>query len=246
MKLNPAMSMLSNMDKNDVINLLKENTNERGLVHWKKIKNNGGLKSFGIGLTQLRKLAKKIGRNRELALELWKSDIYDAKTISLLIDDPKQITKEQVEKQVEELDIGLLTHVFSSCDATLAKSPLAFDLANEWIATDHDIRRRSGYGLLYELSKNKRNKALTDEFFLNCIDDINDKIFNKKESPTMRCAMGGALMGIGKRNKILNKRAIEVATKVGPIDFNEDGGKCEPFNILKHLKSDYLRKKFGK
>ena len=170
------------------------------------MKNTAGLKSFGIGLTQLRKLAMQVG----------------------------------------ELDVGLLTHVFSSCDATLSKSPIAFDLANEWLTTDHDLRRRSGYGLLYELSKNKRNKALTDKYFMACIEAINDKIFNMKETPTMRCAMGGALMGIGKGNKVLNKRAIEVAKAVGPIDFNEEGGKCDPFDVLKHLTSDYLKKKFAK
>ena len=91
--------------------------------------------------------------------------------------------------------------------------------------------------------KNKRNKALTDEYFLQCIEDINDKIFKLEETPTMRLAMGSALMGIGKRNKVLNKRAIEVAEAVGPIDFNEDGGKCDPFDVLKHLTNESLQKK---
>jgi len=233
------------MNKSEVIELLEQNQNERGLEHWAKLKNTDGLTSFGIGLTQLRKLAKQIGRSHELALELWETNIYDAKTVALLIDEPKKITKEQAERQLEGLGVGLLTHVFSSCDATLAKSPIAFELANEWLSTNHDLKRRCGYGLLYELSKNKRNKALTDEYFLNCLNNINDKIFDMKETPTIRCAMGGALMGIGKRNKVLNKRAIEVAKAVGPIDFNEEGEKCEPFNVLKHLTSDYIKKKFA-
>jgi len=233
------------MNKSHVIELLEENQNPRGMENWSKVKNTAGLKSYGIGLTQLRKLAKTIGRNRELSLELWESDIYDAKIIALLIDDPKQITKEQAEKQVDELTSGFLAHVFSSCDATLAKSPIAFDLANEWLATDNELRRQSGYGLLYELSKNKRNKSLTDDYFMGCIESINEKIFNLKESSSMRCAMGCALMGIGKRNKPLNQRAVEVAQAVGPIDFNEDGGKCDPFDVLKHLTNDSLKKKLG-
>ncbi|MCW8878589.1 MAG: DNA alkylation repair protein [Kangiellaceae bacterium] len=233
------------MTKNEVIKLLKENQNQRGIDNWNKMKNTAGLKSYGIGLTQLRKLAKKVGRSHELSLELWETDIYDAKTIALLIDEPKKITKEQAESQVEGVGAGLFAHVFSSCDATLAKSPIAFDLANEWLATGHELRRRCGYGLLYELSKNKRNKSLTDEYFLQCIEDINGKVFNVEETPTMRCAMGGALMGIGKRNKVLNKRAIEVAKAVGPIDFNEDGGKCEPLDVLKHLTNESLQKKLA-
>ena len=104
------------MEVSDVLLLLEENKNERGIENWKKLR--GGkntLKSFGIGLTILRKLAKQIGRNRDLALELWESDYYDAKIISLLIDDPKLITVEQAESQVEQLQEGHLAHVFSSC-----------------------------------------------------------------------------------------------------------------------------------
>jgi len=234
------------MTKTEVLKLLEDSKNQRGIDNWNKMENTGGLKSFGIGLTQLRKISKKIGRNRNLAKTLWKSDIYDAKTIALLIDEPKEITKEQVENQVDELNAGVLVHVFSSCDAILAKSPIAFELANEWLETNHDIRRRCGYGLLYELSKNKRNKSLTNEYFMSCLEDINSKIFDSSESKRMKLAMSGALMGIGKRNQKLNKRAIEIAKKLGPVDFNEDGGKCDPFDVLKHLTSDYLKEKFAK
>ena len=45
-----------------------------------------------------------MGRSHVLSKELWTSDYYDAKVISLLIDEPKKITIEQAEKQVEELE----------------------------------------------------------------------------------------------------------------------------------------------
>ncbi len=50
-------------------------------------------------------------------------------------------------------------------------------------------------------------------------------------------------MGIGKRNVKLNTAAIKLATKIGPIHFGD--GHCEPFNVLKHLQSDYLKTKFN-
>ncbi len=58
--------------KTQVLALLKENRNERGVANWKKPPRT--LKSFGIGLTQLRKLAKQLGRDHKLAQQLWKSD----------------------------------------------------------------------------------------------------------------------------------------------------------------------------
>jgi hypothetical protein len=231
------------MNTSQVFELLKENQNDRGIDNWHKLNNNAGLESFGIGLTLLRKLAKKVGRNHELAQALWQSNCYDAKVIGLLIDEPKKITREQAEAQVEGVGMGMLVHVFSSCNATLPKTPFAVDLAKEWINSDDHVRRRCAYGLSYELSKNQRNKALDDDFFLSFLHRISRDF--DKVSPTERGAMGGAMLGIGKRNKALNQATVEIATAIGPIDFNEEGSKCDPMDVLKHLKSDYITEKLG-
>lgn len=67
------------MNVADVYTLLEQNKNLRGITNWEQLENNGGLQSFGIGLTVLRKLAKKIGRDHHLAQQLWSSHCYDAK-----------------------------------------------------------------------------------------------------------------------------------------------------------------------
>jgi 3-methyladenine DNA glycosylase AlkD len=231
------------MTTTDVLALVEQHKNERGIANWLAMEKTAGLKSLGVGLTQLRKLAKIIGRNHELALECWQSDYYDVRVIALLIDEPKKITREQAESQVEKLEVGMLTHVFSTCDATLAKSPIAFDVAVAWRDSEHEPRLKSAYGLFYELSKNKRDKRLTDAFFLEQVEHIDQHIDN--QSKNVRLAMGSALMGIGKRNLLLNKAAIVVASRVGPIDFNEGAAKCDPFNVLKHLDNEPLRKKLN-
>jgi len=92
------------MTKSDVFDLLDANRNDRGVKNWEKLgSETKGLKSYGIGLTQLRKLAKKIGRDHALALQLWESDNYDAKILGLLIDEPKELTREQAESQVGDV-----------------------------------------------------------------------------------------------------------------------------------------------
>ncbi|MBL4710046.1 MAG: DNA alkylation repair protein [Flavobacteriales bacterium] len=130
------------MNPGEVINLLEANKNERGIQNLEKLSSNTvGLKSFGIGLTLLRKLSKKIGRDHSLAQQLWKSDIYDAKIIALLIDDPKQITRDQAELQVDNIYQGYFAHVFSSCDAPLAKTPFVVELLTDWINSNDTMRR---------------------------------------------------------------------------------------------------------
>ena len=230
------------MTKTQVLALLKENQNARGIEHWnKRGVNQSKLKSYGIGLTQLRKMAKQIGRDHKLALQLWKSDYYDAKVLGLLIDEPKQVTRKQAEEQVEELNAGMLSHVFASCDATLAKAPFAFDLAKEWMSSKDPMRRRCGYGLLYELSK-KNVKGMDDDYLLERIQTIRDHIHG--EEMWVKEAMNAALMGVGKRNKVLNKAAIAAAKAIGPVDVDYgDDNSCEPLDVLKHLTSPYMKEK---
>lgn len=191
----------------------------------------------------MRKLAKKIGRDHELALQLWESDLYDAKIIALLIDDPKIITREQAEMQVDHLYQGHLAHVFSSCDAALAKTDFAVDLAVDWVKSESVIRRSCGYGLIYELSKSRKKSMPDDNFFIQLIEHI--RLNFHDEHIAVQGSMGGALIGIGKRSALLNEVSLKLARELGPIHFESKGSKCEPLNVVKHLSSDYIRNKLG-
>jgi len=232
------------MNKTEVMALLKANQNADGIRRWEaKGSKPAKLKSFGIGLTVQRNLAKQIGRDHVLALKLWESEVYDAKIISLLIDDPRQITRDQAEAQVENVDQGYLQHVFAFCGAALAKTPFVVELAGDWIKSKDPRRRSCGYGLLYELSKSKKKSAPDEAFFLGHIEHILNSY--DRETLEVQGSMGGALLGIGKRTANLNGAALKVARHIGPIEFETESGNCEPFDVVKHLTSDYIRKKLG-
>ena len=113
----------------------------------------------------------------------------------------------------------MLSHVLSWCDADPSQVPIAFAIAKGWIASKDSMRRSCGYGLVYELAKDKKDKRLTDEFFLGCVEKIGNTI--AKEENWVRVGMGGALLGIGKRNRKLNAAAIKVAKAIGPIHFSD-------------------------
>ena len=78
------------MTKSDILTYLKDNQDARGIAHWKKREEKlSGLKSYGIGLTKLRKFAKQIGRDAKLARQLWNSKVHELRILALLIDDPE-------------------------------------------------------------------------------------------------------------------------------------------------------------
>lgn len=227
----------------EVVNLLDTNQNPRGIANWEKMFGQSGLKSFGIGLTQLRKLATQVGKDPALAKTLWESDIYDARVIGLLIDDPKKMTRAQVEKQVDGAMFGMMVHVFCSCDAPLAKTSFVRDMAAEWAKMEQPLRRRGGYLLMGELSKDKKDKLLTDDYFLPYIDVV-EKTIHQEENQVKE-AMLAFLLYVGQRNLALNIRGIAAAKKIGRVDIDYGDTSCEPVDVLKHLTKEHVQKKVG-
>jgi len=225
-----------------VIALLEPEGDERGVANWNKRFPESELRCLGVGLSKLRKLAKKIGRDAPLAATLWKSQVYEARVMALLIDDPKTLTLEQAERQVEQLGEGQLAHVFASCDATLAKSPLAEELAGRWCGSEQAIRRACGHTLVYELSKSKKKSAPSEEWFAARIAHI-DATW-RDEGTDARMAMATALMGMGKRSAALWPDALRVAHDMGPIDFDPTGS-CDPMDVTKHIDHPRVREKLG-
>ena len=85
----------------------------------------------------------------------------------------------------------------------------------------------------------KRKTAPNEDHFLAHVERV-DRHYAKQSIPVLM-SMATALMGIGKRTKKLNKAALKVAKTIGPIDF--DPGRCDPYDVAKHLTSPYAKQK---
>jgi hypothetical protein len=86
---------------------------------------------------------------------------------------------------------------------------------------------------------------MDDAYFMDRITQIRDTIHDQEM--WVKEAMNGALLGIGKRNKKLNKAAIAAVKSIGPVDIDYGpDNSCEPVDVMKHLTSDYLKQKFAR
>jgi len=51
--------------------------------------------SFGVSVPKLRTLAREVGRDHPLALQLWETGLHDARLLATMIDDPEEVTIDQ-------------------------------------------------------------------------------------------------------------------------------------------------------
>lgn len=226
------------MNKKEILNYLNENKEERGIIIWERagVK---GVRSVGIGVTKLKTLAKKVGKNHKLALELWNEPIFETKVLSTLIDEPKLLSREQINMQVKELDFWMLAG--SYCNYLLPKFPGINELAEEWIKSKNNIERRCGFHLLYQIAKN--NKKLPDDYFIPIVKRIEKEL--QQEENFVKDAMNNTLWTIGMRSKNLNTLCIAVAKTIGVVEVDYGENSCEAINVVKHLTTDRLQKKLN-
>ena len=61
----------------------------------KNMKNYGitYVKSYGLRLPQIRKIAKSSGKNHELALKLWDYGYHETYLLATLVEEPEKVTK---------------------------------------------------------------------------------------------------------------------------------------------------------
>ena len=164
--------------------------------------------ALGISMTKLRAIAKEIGRDHELALELWTSGIHEARLLATIIDDPSLVTKQQMQTWVEDFDSWDLCD--QACMNLFWRTEDGVELTFEWAERDEEFVKRASFALMARFAT-KRAKASDEllESFLPVIEKASDDDRN-----FVRKAVNWALRQIGKKNARLNRVAIECAERI--------------------------------
>ncbi len=185
--------------------------------------------AYGIRTPDLKKIAKKHKPDHKLAIELWQTNIHEAKLLSLFLDDPKQVDDIRIESIITSSYSWDL--VDQACINIFCKLPNAFALAEEWVTREPEFERRAGFSQMAALAIHAK-KAPDDAFhpFFTLIQTyaFDDRNFVKK-------AVNWALRGIGKRSLKLNKLAIQCALEIQ--NQNHSSSKWIASDALRELQS---------
>lgn len=192
-------------------------------------------RNLGVSVTTIRKIAKEIGTNHELAKRLWQTGIRDARLLAACIDDPERVTEAQMERWVREFNSwDICDHC---CGHLFDKTKFAYKKAMEWSAREEEFVKRAGFALMAWLAlHDKKNEDIVFYPFLPLI---------KRESTDSRRyvkkAVNWALRTIGKRSLNLNNKAIEIAKKIKEI--NSKAAKWIATDALRELTSDAIQQR---
>src|SRR5438093_17647 len=89
---------------------------------------------FGVGVTQLRKLAREVGRSHELALALWDTGRHEPRIRATIVDEPARVTRAQARRWARDLKSWDVTDALAM--NLLDKTRFAWDLVPELAARE--------------------------------------------------------------------------------------------------------------
>lgn len=199
-------------------------------------------KAFGVKHPQLKAIAGRHRRDHALALELWDSGYHEARLLATIIDDPKQVTEAQAEAWVKDLNSWDICDGFTG--SLIDRTPFAYKKAQTWARRKDEFVRRAGFALM--AWRVVHDKQATDDKF----DPFFPLIFkySTDERNFVKKAVNWALREVGKRNRALNRKAIQTARQIAKIDSRSASWIAK--DALKELQSDAvqarLRKKAAK
>lgn len=175
--------------------------------------------AFGVSIYELRKVAKRLGTDHELALALWETGNHEARLLACFVDDPAAVTEEQMEAWAADFDSWDVCDQATTSLFDLTKH--AWAKATEWAKREEEWVKRGGFALMAGLAVH--DKAATDRAFMKLLPLIergalDDRNFVKK-------AVNWALRNIGKRNLPLNAAALACAEKIRDTANRKAGGE---------------------
>lgn len=165
-------------------------------------------KVFGVSKPRLDQLAKKIGKNHKLGMELWKTRIHDARILGVLISEAEKVNANQMERWVRNFDN------WDVCDGTCCHlfvfAAPAWKKAFAWTRRKKEFEKRAGFALAAFLAVHDKRAA--DEIYIKFLKAIERQAWDGRNF--VRKAVNWALRNIGKRNLLLNRAAIASAARI--------------------------------
>ncbi|MGD8538248.1 MAG: DNA alkylation repair protein [Candidatus Aminicenantes bacterium] len=190
---------------------------------------------LGVKVPDLREIAKEVGKDHALALELWKTGIPDAQIVAALVGEPEKLTEAQMEDWVKDFNSWDVCD--QVCMNLFDKSPLAIKKIHDWSKRKEEFVKRAAFALVACLAWH--NKGAGDETFIQLFPVIKQGATDERNF--VRKSVNWALRHIGKRNINLNKTAIKVAEEIKEMD--SKAARWIASDALRELNSENVQRR---
>jgi 3-methyladenine DNA glycosylase AlkD len=199
-----------------------------GSDSYKKVMSNHGVKEpfFGVKISDLQKIQKRIKKDYQLALDLYDTGNYDAMYLAGLIADDARMTKKDLQRWLANAIHEPLAS--STVPWVAAGSPHGWGLALEWIDSKKALVAEAGWATLRSIVSVKEDSKLDLAELERLLERVRKNIHQAPND--VRSSMNSFVIAVGSYVKPLTETSIQTAAKIGPVSIDMGNTSCQvPF-----------------
>jgi 3-methyladenine DNA glycosylase AlkD len=186
-------------------------------------------RAFGVSVGDLRGLAKRLGRDHDLALALWDTGWYEARMLSAFVDEPARVTPAQMDRWCRDFDNWAICDTL--CFHLFDKTPHAWRKVAAWSRRREEFVKRAAFALLASFALH--DKKAPDEPFARCLPLIERAAGDNRNF--VKKGVSWALRGVGRRSSDLHTAAVALARRLAAS--SEPAARWVGKDALKELTS---------
>ena len=168
-------------------------------------------RALGVSVPNIRKIAKRAGRDQRLAQDLWATGVHEARMVAGLVADPAKLSFRTMTVWAGELDSWDVTDLVAD---TFIATPHVDRAIERWSRARHGFTKRCAFSMIARLAVAR--KDADDNAFLAYLPVI--RAAATDERAEVKKAVNWALRQIGKRSGSLHAAAIAEAEDLLKLD----------------------------
>lgn len=184
---------------------------------------------IGVPITEIRKIARQIGKSNETANALWNTNCHEARLLAVLVFEPKKLTMMEIDSFMSDvISWDLCNHM---CKHLIMKTTYCDPLIEKWVTSTHVYKKRAAFVLIGSLVI--KHKDLSDETLDAYLTMIYEYSYDEHEH--IRKGVAYALKEIGKKNYTYHEKAIMLAYEM--LESNSKAQVWIAKNTIKELEN---------
>ena len=195
--------------------------------------------AFGVPVGAIQRVAKRLGRNHELAAGLWKTGQYEPRMLAAFLDEPARVAAAQMDRWCRDFDSWAICDTV--CLHLFDRTPHAFAKVEQWCdggAKGAEFIKRGAFALLASLALH--DKVTGDEAFARCLPLVERAATDERNF--VKKGVSWALRLVGRRSRGLHAASMALSKTLAESENATERwlGK----EALKDLGKPALMKKF--
>ncbi len=164
--------------------------------------------AYGVPMGTIQRLAKATGKDHDLSIALWDSEIYEARLMAAFVGEPARVTVAQMNRWCADFDNWAVcdTVTFHLFDRT----PHAFARIEAWHKRREEFVKRAAFALLAAVALH--DKSVTNAKLLGALRWC--EVAATDERNFVKKGVSWALRTMGMRNRELHAATIELANRL--------------------------------